>query len=288
MIISVIGDVHGNIDSLYTSIIRWQKEHQKTIDVILQVGDLGVYDPSKNHDIKSKILEKNPGEFNLLNFLKDKSLYESFFSPELKDDFSKIGAKLFFTRGNHDDKEYLSKLESKNPGSNIHQLNEHIFYISDSKPVVFYCEDGEYLAIASLGGIEKHSRPNSYEKDNSIAIDDDGLVQASAFQKKLDIFLTHMNPLYNNNLGSKDLLDLVDIIQPKYYFFGHLNKNHSKFKVKNTNVVGLKEIKPMKEINLAHYNPVEEGSMYVLEKKSGELKSIDESQIKFGENYSHD
>lgn len=268
MIISIFGDVHGNIDKVYRSAIAWQRENNKKIDIILQVGDLGVYNPLEKPIVSQKILEKNPGELNLYEFLKDEKKYSQFFNNNLKDLFSSIDAKLFFTRGNHDDINYLEQIENENLDENIHKLNEHIFYISDNMPVTFYAEDGEYITIACLGGIDRRSRPNSFEKDPSIAYKDNQLFDSLDLAKKLDIFLTHMHPSEAETKGSPDLTELIRLIQPKYYFFGHHN-SPSEFKIGDSVCYGLKKVE-----HSTTYN-IKDKSMIVLEKREGILRKID-------------
>ncbi|MFP4403458.1 MAG: metallophosphoesterase family protein [Nanoarchaeota archaeon] len=267
MIISVFGDVHGNIEGVYKSVRDWQRKNKDKIDLILQVGDLGVYDPNKPPYVKSRVLKKNPNELKIYDFLKNSSIYEKYFNSSKNDFYSSIDAKLFFTRGNHDDASYLKKLEDKNLNSNFHYLNDKILYLSDSKPTIVYADDGEYVTFAGIGGIEKKSRPNSIKKDPSISINENALFDA-LYLKNLDIFLTHMHPVEAKNNGSENLSTLINLIKPKNYFFGHLNKTPSRFKINNTECFGLKQVE---------YDSIDniyDKSMVVLEKKYGSLNII--------------
>src|SRR3990172_2001935 len=43
MRIAVVGDVHGHLALLYAVLGRWQGETGRSIDLVLQVGDLGAF-----------------------------------------------------------------------------------------------------------------------------------------------------------------------------------------------------------------------------------------------------
>jgi predicted phosphodiesterase len=267
MLISILGDVHGNIDLAYKSIIDWQRKNKKKIDLILQVGDLGIYNPEKIPEVKKKILGKNPGELKIYEFIKNEKIYSCFFDKK-KDKYSFIESILIFTRGNHDDGNYLKKIEEQNPDENIHRLNKHIFYLSDSRPTTFFSDNGEYITIAGIGGIDKNSRPKSFKKDPAIKIDEENMINALNLKDRIEIFLTHMHPEEAGNNGSLEISELIKTISPKFYFFGHQNNNPTEFKINQTQCYGLKRI----EYN--NIKNITDKSIIILEKKDGILRII--------------
>ena len=265
MIVSVFGDVHGNIDLVYKSCRDWQRKHEKKIDLILQVGDLGIFGSEEAiDDTTKKRAEENPAELNLFNYLKNGNYAELL---KGSDDFSTVKARLVFVDGNHDDHNYLDSLSEKyNKGRALVPVNEYLLYLRDAIPARI--ENGSTdISLAGIGGIDKENRPGQYEKKPKVAFTSDETTQALACEG-VDIFLTHMYPVVEDRMtGSQELTDLVQLIQPKFFFFGHANK-HYELRIGNTQCYGLNRVKHSNMDNLG------DGSMLVLEKKGEKLEVI--------------
>ena len=43
--IAVFGDLHGHFTLMYRLLKRWEIENNENVDLILQIGDLGVFPP---------------------------------------------------------------------------------------------------------------------------------------------------------------------------------------------------------------------------------------------------
>jgi hypothetical protein len=52
--IAVLGDLHGHIDLALSILKRWEKEHGKSLDSIIQVGDLGYFPDLERIDSATK------------------------------------------------------------------------------------------------------------------------------------------------------------------------------------------------------------------------------------------
>jgi hypothetical protein len=52
--IAVLGDLHGHFPLAYRVLKRWEREHARTLDLILQVGDLGAFPPPFRLDKATK------------------------------------------------------------------------------------------------------------------------------------------------------------------------------------------------------------------------------------------
>ena len=118
MIIAVLGDVHGRIDLAYRACWEWQNEHQKKLDLILQVGDLGVYsDLSSLDETTRKKSIENPLELNLYHALRDTQKYEAMLKNQKSS--RDIDAPLYFVDGNHDDQRYLETLKRTKTGADF-------------------------------------------------------------------------------------------------------------------------------------------------------------------------
>jgi hypothetical protein len=52
--IAVLGDLHGHFTLAYRVLKRWEREHSLTLDLVLQVGDLGAFPPPFRLDKATK------------------------------------------------------------------------------------------------------------------------------------------------------------------------------------------------------------------------------------------
>ncbi len=164
--------------------------------------------------------------------------------------------------GNHDDQTYLENLVSKKPNEGIIPINDYLWYLNNSIPVGLYNEKGSRFNIAGIGGIDQNHRAKKVEKDPRIAFTEQEVNKALDCTN-VDIFLTHMYPEYNMNDGSVELKELIEIIQPQYYFFGHHHR-YVNFKIGETECYGLTKIQ--------NGNLKDDGSsMLVLEKKGKQI-----------------
>jgi Icc-related predicted phosphoesterase len=220
MKIAFVGDVHCHYELL----------HDLDVDMILQVGDFGIYPrPDK---IDPKTLAKN-----------DATVFMDYWKGKRK-----FKIPIFFVRGNHEDNEFLLKeaYKLRNEKTGIVELLPNLYWITDGR--IFLYED---LAILGMGGIHatgtwdltvsqrKGKRFNHFSKfDFAVAnyeIDVwlDSLYNAACNYTK--IFISHDAPthepppgikLYSHFGGCKPIADLVKRWDPVVARFGHYHYNH--------------------------------------------------------------
>jgi Icc-related predicted phosphoesterase len=61
----VFGDLHGSIRAMYARAQRWAEENHREVEVILQVGDFGIY-PVPERQEREKIEQYGPGDYHRL------------------------------------------------------------------------------------------------------------------------------------------------------------------------------------------------------------------------------
>src|SRR5438552_3424564 len=106
MNIAVVGDVHGHLALMYSVLGRWQREHRRRIDLILQVGDLGTFLPTSTLDSATrKHAARDPEELGFAEFAGADS-------PATPLDPRPL---LVFIPGNHEDFELLDRAERAAP-----------------------------------------------------------------------------------------------------------------------------------------------------------------------------
>jgi len=208
--LGIVGDIHGNLDLMYNFFLNWEKDNNKRIDAILQVGDFQVL----------------RGEKDLQHlYVPPKYAWLSDF-PDYYSGLKKAPFNTFFIGGNH---EAWSFLNEHNEGGFI-------------APNIYYFGRAGYLEIygKKIGGLTGIYSPKHYDQDfpsdpcyNHAYYRKTDIQRLS--QNKLDILLTHdwavpkkfinitkeVGSFDSNENLNPPTLDLVDKVSPSYVFSGH-------------------------------------------------------------------
>jgi|SRR5579859_353202 len=107
MQIAVFGDIHGQILRAFQLAARWQQETGQELDLLLQVGDLGIF-PDVSHLDRSTRRHStfSPGG---LGFLQHFTTYD----PVVATVLNETRCPLIFVRGNHEDHHWLDTQEQQ-------------------------------------------------------------------------------------------------------------------------------------------------------------------------------
>lgn len=232
MYIAVFGDLHGKIKLAYKLCHRWQREHNETLDLILQVGDLGVWpDISKLDKATARFAAKEPLELGFQEFLEGSDeLDDLFYDKE-----NGVAADLYFCKGNHEDFDFLRENESRQPACSV-DAYQKLNHISNGRSFV-YSKDKEKVSIAALGGLDIKITKNPDRKPKDAYFTDKEL-HSLALQKNIDVLLTHQG--YDlHGIVSDRLTRAVRDLHPVYHFFGH---KHVESDIKNDNSTILVEM----------------------------------------------
>ena len=186
MKVIIIGDIHGDFPKI-DKIINNTKA-----DLYLQVGDLA----------------------GSLNF--DEWFYTPFSKP------------IIFISGNHENYDVLEPYNRREINNVAWEIEQNLYYL----PIGNYV-DWEGLRIGGLGGNFAPSRYNLTRdkldggRRRHYTINE---VERLKRAKSVDILLTHEapTPFYRNpyftsgeDMGKKEITELVKFLKPKYHFFGH-------------------------------------------------------------------
>jgi Icc-related predicted phosphoesterase len=234
--IAVFGDVHGKILPMVKLCQRWQKENKTSIDLILSVGDMGVFpDFSKMDKATLKWVNKDPLETGFMDyFIKpNKNVEEIFYGND-----NPVRADIVFVRGNHEDHDYLKECTKDMNSINPVDCYQKIFYLPDG---VRYDFNG--ISIAGLGGMHITDAKGVRRRHQMAFIQQENVNKVLGI--KADIFLTHDTPCdrITPGLGSADISSIIDLAQPKFHFFGHAHQQVEGLIYENTMSYGLNELK---------------------------------------------
>jgi len=201
--IPVFGDIHGNLTGLVNTVQFLQKSRGDIYPYVIQLGDFG-YFPT----VRPK-KPRNDRELDVYRYLTI--------------DSAPLGFKIIFIRGNHEDHNALKKLLKKTPEGLIScDSNGCLLYFPDGRLLNVQANPTTDITLAAFGGIERNSRPSSYEKNLLIAHSDESLDRLLDY-KGIDVLLTHQGP-DNQKKGGSTVRTLCELIQPKLHLYGHCHQ----------------------------------------------------------------
>jgi len=221
VIVAVFGDVHGNLAGMYELCKSWQQEKKESIDLVLQTGDMGLW---QSFDQMDKATRKH--------YAKDQNelAAEAYISGK-----QEAAIETWFCHGNHENFPLLADKEGSSEGR-IDPSGRIIFLATGS--VREFHKGKESLRVAALGGIEY--RFGKYPIPSPVR---DGQAQNERVQKYLhppslerlqkecpqvDVLLLHDAPL-NKGLrnkfptGSKRITELIEAMSCKARSFADVS-----------------------------------------------------------------
>jgi Icc-related predicted phosphoesterase len=271
-----LGDLHGNIKSAIHSSIMIQVNYGYPVDVVFQVGDFGYWP----RGVASKNSDPNFKKDDALDFFEiENSIDQKTFFEIGKSSLEILKAPIYFIRGNHEDFEFINKLEKHKIGNLI---SSYIYYIPD-----YFLGNIGGLNIAAVGGIltdlnkGRGSKTRDELKKNKKRLEwDERLSDASKLvdfgggETDIDILMTHSGlACRENRHGSRQLEEFLSETTIPIHFHGHHHRFACGIIGKNTLSIGLKNY----DINSE--NQVNEGSFALVE-------WVDRENFKVHVNYS--
>lgn len=238
MRIAVVGDVHGHLALLYAILGRWQRETGRTIDLILQVGDLGAFPAARVDQATNRHAARDPEELGFADFAGENPP-STLLDPR---------PPLVFIPGNHEDFDYLESCDRGAPANDARypvSADQRILALRSGRVWTFEAA-GESVRIAGVSGVaavsrKKHRHPRIQLRD------EDALGLAEQGPGCIGILISHERPaqlgieaqLRHDLGGSTALRLLIEEAQPRLAFFGHYD-HAGEWSVGRTRVIGLK------------------------------------------------
>jgi Icc-related predicted phosphoesterase len=211
--IAILGDLHGHYTLAFTLLKRWEQKTGKTLDALLQVGDMGIFpEPDVRLDEATKrFAEKDSDEISFRDFYRGEGDASLFFDG----DNPLFNREMYFIRGNHEDFEFLDALKSRDGVIAVDHYRKFL-YIADGTRVEIKTRAG-VLQVGGLGGLEQkgstqkpwHFANNAYRRALALS--------------NIDILLTHEPPA-DAGKGSEKIRALIEYVQPTYHFCGHIHE----------------------------------------------------------------
>ncbi|MDZ7337898.1 MAG: metallophosphoesterase [candidate division KSB1 bacterium] len=224
MYLAVFGDVHGNLDAMYEYVRRWERKHEKEIAAVLQVGDMGVFQPGRPLDKATKrYADKDPTELGCADYISGQK---------------QASHRTLFVRGNHEDFDFL--LAVKDGPVDYHKMIWHLY-----SSVQTIEHEKEIVRVGGLGGIVYHGKKTKwYDMGRKYFTDEECDCLLSLKPGTVDILLFHEAPrgyglAYVADTGAEEVTLIIEYLRPRYAFYGHYEYPPKPFRIGDTLCVGM-------------------------------------------------
>lgn len=227
MIIPVFGDIHGNIEGLFTTLQHLQRKWGGKFSHVLQVGDLGYFPNEKNLDKETKRRWNRETEQGMHQYLSSPKLFEKFFVSAK--DLDKLECKIIFVRGNHEDNDVLKQKEKEvKEGLVALDVNKKLLYLPDGRAVSIKKDSESDILIGGYGGVY----PRSQKSDDMARICEKSLDSILSYQH-IDVLMTHQGTEPAKR-GHEFFSALCELIKPKIHLHGHGHDQNGPYEVGQT------------------------------------------------------
>ncbi|WP_066800906.1 metallophosphoesterase family protein [Moraxella oblonga] len=269
--IALFADIHGKFLLPFKLVHHYQQITGKTIDHIIQCGDMGAF-PNKNTMDKATLrhAKNDPDELGFLRqFCQNHKEIEQFLNH--------LNVKMLCVRGNHEDHLFLDNLEKQAELNNQTHFSidcyQKVWVMRTGVPIILN-NGNDQLSLVGIGRIgDKKGR-----KDSQFIQDYEYHTLKELFKSKqdFDILITHDKPSESiRGYGSSEIRETLNNIAFSYHFYGHTGEPFGIEMADN----GVTQSVKIKELEFNQEGKLSEGCMIILE-KSGDKIVIEKVPLK--------
>ncbi|BEV04508.1 metallophosphoesterase [Chryseobacterium gambrini] len=260
MKIALFSDIHGKILLPFKLVDLYQKETGSKIDFILQCGDLGAYPIIENLDkatIKHAQYDRDELGFHD-DFTKE--------NPEIQSFLNELNINMICVRGNHEDHDFLDRLEKENPDKSIFPIDIYgrVFVCKSGLEQTLETED-EVLHFVGIGRIG--DRKGRSEKRFIQDYERFEIKKLLKTNNTFDVLITHDKDDSQSGYGMPEIREVLDNVIFQYHFYGHTGEPFRE----ETDVNGITQSIKIRELEFNENGMLEKGCMIILTKENGEL-----------------
>lgn len=225
--IAILGDLHGHFTLAYRVLERWERETGATLDLILQVGDLGAFPPPFKLDPATlRFAEHDPDELGFAQYYEGSPEADEILGPDAPPE-RRIEADMVFIRGNHEDFEFLASIPVEDEPVAV-DCHGKIGYLAGGARFTF-ARGSHAITMGALGGISDDGRPGADSVSPYYTANE---VRRLRNGGPVDVLLSHepaagsaagIHPKYAG-AGSPEVLALVRDLKPRFHFCGHYHE----------------------------------------------------------------
>lgn len=261
MRVAVFADIHGKFLLPFKLVHHYQQETGRTVDAILQCGDLGTFpDLGALDRATSRHARTDRDE---LGFHDDFLVAK----PEIASFLADLDLDMICVRGNHEDHEFLDRLE---------QLSDEPRFPIDAYGRVFVCRSGirqelsvgqevlSFVGVGRIGDRKGRDRPTFIQPHERAA-----LRRFRKLRGEIDVLISHdQENDGSSEYGMVELQELLSQVAFSFHFYGHTGAPFSRTMASN----GVTESVKVKELEFTETGALPPGCMMILEKSGGKLE----------------
>ena len=256
--LALFADIHGKFLLPFKLAHRYQQTTGKSIDLIVQCGDMGAF-PDKSRMDKAT-LRHAARDRDELGFMDDFVHAK----PPIAQFLDRLNLNMLCVRGNHEDHEFLDELERQSVQAAFPiDAYRRVWVLKTGEPFVLQ-KDGESLEILGIGRIgDRKQRPHGefiqeYERQTLRRFIKDCLKN----KHDLDVLITHDQPADSQSgYGAEEIADVLDQLAFAYHFYGHTGEAYRQNLADN----GITRSVKIKELEFDRQGKLSEGCMLILE-----------------------
>ena len=256
--LALFADIHGKFLLPFKLAHRYQQTTGKSIDLIVQCGDMGAF-PDKGRMDKAT-LRHAARDRDELGFIDDFVHAK----PPIAQFLDRLNLNMLCVRGNHEDHEFLDELERQSVHAAFPiDAYRRVWVLKTGEPFVLQ-KDGESLEILGIGRIgDRKQRPHGefiqeYERQTLRRFIKDCLKN----KHDPDVLITHDQPADSQSgYGAEEIANVLDQLAFAYHFYGHTGEAYRQNLADNGITLSVK----IKELEFDRQGKLSEGCMLILE-----------------------
>ena len=256
--LALFADIHGKFLLPFKLAHRYQQTTGKSIDLIVQCGDMGAF-PDKGRMDKAT-LRHAARDRDELGFMDDFVHAK----PPIAQFLERLNLNMLCVRGNHEDHEFLNELERQSVQAAFPiDAYQRVWVLKTGEPFVLQ-KDGESLEILGIGRIgDRKQRPHGefiqeYERQTLRRFVKDCLKN----KHDPDVLITHDQPADSQSgYGAEEIANVLDQLAFTYHFYGHTGEAYRQNLADN----GITRSVKIKELEFDRQGKLSEGCMLILE-----------------------
>ena len=256
--LALFADIHGKFLLPFKLAHRYQQTTGKSIDLIVQCGDMGAF-PDKSRMDKAT-LRHAARDRDELGFIDDFVHAK----PPIAQFLDRLNLNMLCVRGNHEDHEFLDELERQSVHAAFPiDAYRRVWVLKTGEPFVLQ-KDGESLEILGIGRIgDRKQRPHGefiqeYERQTLRRFIKDCLKN----KHDPDVLITHDQPADSQSgYGAEEIANVLDQLAFAYHFYGHTGEAYRQNLADNGITLSVK----IKELEFDRQGKLSEGCMLILE-----------------------
>lgn len=256
MRVAIFADIHGKLLLPFKLADLYQQKTGKKIDLLLQCGDIGAYPTLATLDKATlKHAQKDRDELGF---------YDDFaqVNPAIKSFLDTLNLQMICVRGNHEDHDYLDRLEAQYPNEAAFPIDAYgRVWVCKTGLVQTYRTENQCLRFVCIGRIG--DRKGRTDKRFIQDYERTALRNSQQANESYDILLTHdKDDSSQRGYGMAEIRQLLDTTLFAYHFHGHTGEPYASALDHN----GITRTIKIKELEFGASGVLPPGCMVILEK----------------------